>query len=111
MPPTLKLNSSPASAALTEDEFRTMVSEWNRGTAFVSSVSEIIGHPAFRRIVASGPESIPYLLEQLRSEPSYLVLALSEIMGVNPVPPGAAGRITDIAKAWLAWGEKNGLRR
>ena len=111
MPPALTLNSSQAAAPLTEDAFRTMVSEWKSGTAFVSSVSEIIGHPGFRRIVASGPGAVPYLLEELKREPSYLVMALGEITGVNPVPPGARGKITEMVKAWLAWGEENGLMR
>ncbi len=88
-----------------------MVSEWKRDTAFVSSVSEIVGHPGFRRIVASGPGAVPYLLRELKKEPSYLVVALSEITGVNPVPPGVSGKVTEMVKAWLAWGEENGLLR
>ena len=111
MPPTLIVNSPQAIAPLTEDEFRSMVSEWKCGTAFVSSVSEIIGHPGFRRIVASGAGSVPYLLKELKREPSYLVMALGEITGVNPVPPDVRGKITEMVKAWLAWGEQNGLLR
>ena len=111
MPPSLLLNSPQPSAPVTEDEFQTLVSEWNSGTAFVSSVSEIIGHRAFRRIVASGTEAVPYLLKQLKTEPSYLVMALSEITGATPVPTGANGKVKEMAKAWLDWGEKNGLLR
>ena len=111
MRPTVIVNSPQAIMPLTEDEFRSMVSEWKRGTAFVSSVSEIVGHPGFRRIVASGPGAVPYLLKELKEEPSYLVMALSEITGVNPVPPGVRGKITEMVKAWLAWGEENGLMR
>jgi hypothetical protein len=111
MPPTLTVNSPQASAPLTEDAFRALVTEWDRGTAFVSSVSEIVAHPAFRSIVASGREAVPYLLEQLKSEPSYLVMALGEITGENPVPPSASGRVTEMAKAWLEWGEEHGLLR
>ena len=105
----LRLNQSNSSEPITGESFRAMVSEWNRETEFTSSLTEIIDHPAFRRIVNSGREAIPFLLQELKKKPSFLAVTLREITGENPVPRTARGKVDEMAKAWLAWGEKNGL--
>jgi hypothetical protein len=105
------LNSPQAIAPITEESFEAAVSEWNRETSFVSSVSEITDHPAFRRIVAWGRPSVPFILRDLKTRPSLLIMALGEITGEDPVPPSAVGKVTEMSKSWLAWGEKNGLLR
>jgi hypothetical protein len=109
MPPILTRNSHQASSPITAQSFQAAVSEWKRETSFVSSVSEIIGHPAFRRIVAWGPSSVPFILQELRKRPSFLIIALGEITGEDPVAASATGKVTEMSKSWLAWGEKNGL--
>ena len=111
MRPLLTHVASPASAPVSDDFLRARISEWNRDTEFVSSLTEVIGHPAFRRIVEVGHDAVPFLLRQVKKEPSFLVLALREITGENPVPSSAKGKVKEMAEAWLAWGEKKGLLR
>jgi hypothetical protein len=69
-------------------------------------LTEVIEHPAFRRIVAMGNDAVPFLLRELKRKPSFLVFALGEITGENPVPLSARGKVTEMTKAWLSWGEK-----
>jgi hypothetical protein len=58
-----------------------------------------------------GQEAVPYLLREVKREPSLLVMALREITGENPVPRESTGTIREMASAWVAWGEKKGLLR
>lgn len=95
----------------TEETFRSAVAEWTCGKGPTSSSTKLVAHPAFRRIVAMGTEAVPYLLQELKREPSLLVVALREITAENPVPRESSGKISDAAKAWVAWEEKNGLLR
>jgi hypothetical protein len=111
MPDTVITNRTQASTPLTENMFQAMVSEWTLGVGPTSSSTEIAAHPAFRQIIASGREAIPFLLRELERGPSLLVLALYEITGENPVPRESRGNIKEMTKAWVAWGEKNGVLR
>ncbi len=109
MPPTLTLNDLNSATPITAESFQAAIAEWNRDTSFVSSASQITHHPAFRRIVTWGRPSVPFILGELKRRPSLLVMALNEITGEDPVDPGAVGKITEMSKSWLAWGEKQGL--
>ena len=106
MSPTLVPNRTLASEPITEDSFQLLVSEWDDATAFKSNPMEIIGHPAFRRIVALGKDAVPFVLRELKKKPSFLVFALDEITDENPFPPTAKRNVTEMTKVWLAWAKK-----
>jgi hypothetical protein len=88
--------------------FADLVRAWRHGIKFESSTTRILGHPAFRRIVALGEPAIPLILREIQREPDHLSFALREITGTSPVPAGAAGNMARIAALWLAWGRKQG---
>ncbi len=111
MPPMSAPIGTQASEPFTEELFQAIVSEWTLGIGPTSSSMEMVAHPAFRRLIARGKEAIPFLLREVKREPSLLVLALHEITGENPVPRESRGKIKEMAKAWVAWGAKNGLLR
>jgi hypothetical protein len=111
MSPTVMPNTGQASAPLTEDLFQEMVSQWTLGIGSTSNPTEIFAHPAFRRIVGTGSDAVPFLLREVKKNPSYLVWALREITGKDPVPRDARGNMKEMARAWVAWGEENGLLR
>lgn len=81
--------------------------EWMRGIGPLSDTRKIMSHPAYARIVSLGKEGIPVILRQLEREPSFLVWALFDITGQNPVRAADNGKIDKITKAWLKWGRKN----
>jgi hypothetical protein len=46
----------------------------------------------------------PYIMDELEKRPDFWFAALREITGENPVPPASAGRVREMARAWLEWG-------
>jgi hypothetical protein len=91
-----------------EDRFRRLAAVWRAETAYVSSSSEIVAHPAFQEIVGMGPAVIPLLLRELASRTGHWPRALRRITGTDPVPPADRGDIDKAAEAWLRWGKEHG---
>jgi hypothetical protein len=65
-------------------------------------------HPAYQEIIGMGQKVVPLLLTELKRKPDFWFVALREITGENPVPPESAGRIEEMARAWLKWGRSKG---
>ncbi len=63
----------------------------------------------YQRIIGMGWDAVPLILEELRREPDQWFWALEKITDENPVPPEAAGRVRQMAQAWVEWGQKQGL--
>lgn len=70
-----------------EERFHRLASVWRSETAYVSSSSELVGHPAFREIVGMGASVIPFLLRELENRTGHWHRALREITGADPVSP------------------------
>ena len=87
-----------------EQKFRTLVAEWRRDTAAVSSSTEIFSHAAYQRIMSMGEFAIPFILREFQRKPEHWDYALWMITGENPVSPDDAGRMDKIADAWVRWG-------
>jgi hypothetical protein len=64
--------------------------------------------PEYLRIIGLGERAIPLILEDLRKTPDHWFVALHAITGVSPVPEESRGRIDEMAKAWIIWGEQSG---
>jgi len=103
-PPLASDSSRPTDAF-----FALQVGDWLYGIGPTSNPREMFEHPAFRAIVSAGQTAIPFLLRELRREPSLLVVALSEITGENPAQSAAKPTIREVTEACLTWGEKNGF--
>src|SRR5436190_4048262 len=90
----------PAQPAETVAErFRRLAAVWLAETAFVSSTSDQVAHPAFQEIVAMGPVVIPLLLRELENGTGHWHRALRRITGAEPVPPEDRGNIRKAAEA------------
>jgi hypothetical protein len=63
----------------------------------------------YQRIIGMGMPVVPLLLEELEREPDQWFWALESITEENPVPPAAAGRIREMAAAWIEWGRARGF--
>lgn len=83
--------------------------QWECETAHLSSVTKIILHPAYQRIIGLGPSVVPLLLRELEGEPRDWFWALSAITGQQPVPAEDAGNVRRMAEAWLTWGRAKNL--
>lgn len=89
--------------------FRSLADEWRTDTRFLAAPAAASEHPAYRAIVALGPDAVPYILADLAVAPEAWFAALRELTGENPVPPDDRGHPRAAAEHWLAWGRARGL--
>jgi len=97
-------------AETVEERFRRLEAIWDAETAYLSSYTDIVEHPAFQEIIRMGPAVVPLMLLDLEEQPRLWVWALPVITGANPVPPDDAGKIAKMSEAWLRWGRERGYR-
>lgn len=84
------------------DDFYLLLSEWREETEFCSSLSEIVEHSSFKNIIKLGRKIVPLIIEEIKNEPSLLVLTLPRIMaGEDPVDEKDWGNIPAMTKAWI----------
>ena len=107
---TIPSRPTPASrpTETVEQRFQRLAALWRAETAYVSSSSELVAHPAFQEIVGMGPAVIPLLLRELANGTGHWHRALKRITGIDPVPPADRGNIDKAAEAWLRWGKEQG---
>jgi plasmid stabilization system protein ParE len=91
-----------------EERFDRLAAEWRAGTAYISSSSELVAHPAYREIVRLGTPVIPFLLRELERRSGHWHRALHDITGIDPVATEHRGNIEKAAAAWLEWGREQG---
>lgn len=93
------------SAAL-ELEFKAHVEKWHNETRHTSSLTKMIAHPSYRRIMGMGRDALPLILRELKERPDHWLVALNAITGEDPVP--ADSKFNEAVDAWLAWGVEKG---
>ena len=93
-----------------EEHFRRLEAIWTAATAYLSSYTDIVEHPAFREIIGLGEAVVPLMLRDLAERPRLWVWALPKMTGTDPVPPGDGGNIARMSEAWLRWGRAQGYR-
>jgi hypothetical protein len=106
----VKQTTSPTSTESDEQRFRRLETLWNTETGYLSSDTEIVGHPAFREIISMGEAAVPLMMKDLAERASLWVWALPEITGADPVPPSDRGNIRKMSQAWLQWGREHGFQ-
>lgn len=87
--------------------FIRLADEWERDTQFTSSLTEWLIHPAFRRILALGPNALPLLLQRFRSDPIRWFWALEPVAGENPAE--GIEDLDQVVDTWLSWAESRGI--
>jgi hypothetical protein len=90
--------------------FESLAAAWRKECAHLSSVREMVLHPAYQQIIGMGRDAIPFLLRELERQPDHWFWALWAITGENPVPPEHRGRVRDMARDWLEWARQRGIR-
>ncbi len=93
------------------NSFRDLVSAWKRDTLNTSSMTRMVLHPAYQRIIGLGPSAVPQLLAELRREPDWWFAALQSITGEDPVAPAERGDLLAMTSRWIAWGRQRGYVR
>jgi hypothetical protein len=94
----------PISRQSVRSLFEELAATWHSDTAFESSMTALVNHPAYQRIIGLGPDAVPYLLLSLKTQPDHWFAALTAITGADPVSRSDRGDIEKMAAAWLDWG-------
>lgn len=92
-------------------KFQSLVDAWRQERGAMASITEAALCPAYQRILGMGPDVVPLLLQQLKSEgdePDHWFWALKAITGADPVPNEDRGNLKRMAAAWLQWGSQQG---
>lgn len=105
----LSTHKGPSGAQDIEMRFLELELVWKQETSKLSSIREIIDHPAYQEIIQMGSRAVPLILLSLRRDPDHWFEALGRITNENPVAPADAGNIDRMATAWLQWGVTHGL--
>jgi hypothetical protein len=87
--------------------FQKHVEQWKEDTEHYSSVTKMIMHPSYRRIMGMGPAALPLIFRELEQRPDHWFIALNAITGQDPAP--AKSTFDDAVRAWLAWGTRQGF--
>ncbi len=96
----------PAESA--ERVFAGLAEQWRRETAPLSSVTEIVLHPAYQRIIGMGRDALPLILADLVRRPDHWFWALRAITGENPVTDRDRGDLRRMRDAWVRLGRERG---
>ncbi len=91
-----------------EHRFGDLARQWKESTAFMSSTTDMVMHPAYQQIIGMGPEVLPLILAELRRQPGQWFWALKAITGEDPVDPADRGKVRRMAQAWLEWARLRG---
>lgn len=89
-----------------QNEFREHVERWKEDTEHYSSLSKMIIHPSYMRIMGMGPAALPFLFRELKERPDHWFVALNAITGLDAAPPKST--FNEAVSAWLTWGAKRG---
>jgi hypothetical protein len=85
---------------LRELKFRNHLINWKSNTKYMSSVQAIIENEDFRAIVAMGNSGVPYIINEIESNPSTLVWALNLILG-HKITESPNATISEACKLWV----------
>src|SRR5262249_59425632 len=88
--------------------FRQVAAAWKEQSRYHSNTGGMAMIKPYQQIIGMGERAVPLILEELAREPDHWFWALEMITQENPVPPEAAGRVRQMADAWIAWGKQQG---
>ncbi|MEH2117523.1 hypothetical protein [Nostoc sp.] len=89
-----------------EATFTALVKQWREETFGISSTNQMPIHPAYQQIIGMGKPVIPLLLRELENKSGHWFWALKSISREDPVHPEYRGKVKEMTKAWLEWGNK-----
>jgi hypothetical protein len=91
------------------ERFQQLKDDWKTRSRHLSNPAQMAILEPYQKIIAMGPRALPLILAELRQEPDHWFWALEMIADENPVPSEAAGKVREMALAWVEWGQQRGL--
>ncbi|MEX0725656.1 MAG: hypothetical protein WEB58_16260 [Planctomycetaceae bacterium] len=90
------------------ERFQKLAAEWKTQSRYLSNSAQMAMLKPYQQIIGMGTAAVPMILEELQREPDQWFWALESITAENPVPDEAAGRVRQMAQAWIDWGRERG---
>ncbi len=94
-----------------EDRFVKLRDQWKHESCYLSNTAQMALLWPYQQLIGMGMNAVPLILAELKREPDHWFWALEAITGENPVSADDAGDVEASAKAWVAWGDREGLIR
>jgi len=91
-----------------QNRFQRLTREWKERSKYLSNTAQMSMLRPYQQIIGMGESAVPLILEELQREPDHWFWALEMITEENPVPAAAAGKVRQMAQAWIEWGKKKG---
>jgi hypothetical protein len=89
--------------------FQDLANQWVAMTRYRSNTHARRDEAVYQELVKLGQPVVPLILAELAQKPSVCWFTLlAAITGENPVPPTMAGRVHEMARAWVDWGRQRG---
>lgn len=86
-----------------EEDFNYLKRKWEKETAHLSSITEILNNKYYLQIIDMGDSVVPLIIQDLKNTNNHWFQALYELTGENPVPENHAGDIEMMKKDWIDW--------
>ena len=97
-------NENVISKKTPADKFKTLKSQWEEETKFLSDENEKCMHPCYQEIIGMGKDVLPILIADLFVENSgNWFWALVAITHVNPVHENDIGNHKKMVDTWINW--------
>lgn len=90
------------------ERFAQLAAQWKEQSRYLSNTTRMVLLTPYQQIIGLGERAVPLILQELQREPDHWFWALEMITQENPVPSEAAGRVPQMADAWIAWGKQHG---
>jgi hypothetical protein len=105
------MSASPAAGPVPDvrGQFARLAADWKAQSRYLSNTAQMAMLRPYQRIIGLGPAVVPHILAELDREPDQWFWALEAITGEDPVPADAAGKVREMARAWVDWGRARGL--
>lgn len=97
--------------AQASSKFSGLVAQWRAERGATTSITAMAACDAYKKIIGMGPDAIPLIIAQMRSEsgkPDQWFWALQVLAGVDPVADEDRGDYVKMSQSWMDWAEKEG---
>ena len=94
------VDNSDRGVLLQRFRFQNHLNNWQKKTLFSSSTKTIVENEDFKAIIAMGYSAVPYIIEEIESNPSTLVWALNIIYN-RKITNNPNTTISEACKLWV----------
>ena len=104
----MAMTTATGSPVDARERFRRLADQWKSESQYMSNTTQMAMLWSYQNIIGMGDQAIPFILEEMQSEPNQWFWALEAITASDPVPKEVVGKVEPMIQAWIEWGIQNG---